>query len=68
MLTADSSIFLQPEADLLSPYLIIMQLQDMLYAPFIAAIHCPYEKKECKLKHEYLQENKVLRYECEVPY
>ena len=36
MLTADSSIFLQPEADLLSPYLIIMQLQDMLYAPFIA--------------------------------
>lgn len=29
-------------------------------------IRCPYEKKECKLKHEYLQENKVLRYECEV--
>ena len=32
----------------------------------MATIHCPYEKKECKLKHEYLQENKVLRYECEV--
>ena len=32
----------------------------------MATIRCPYEKKECKLKHEYLQENKVLRYECEV--
>ena len=32
----------------------------------MATIHCPYEKRECKLKHEYLQEHGVLRYDCEV--
>ena len=32
----------------------------------MATIHCPYEKKECKLKHEYLQEHGILRYDCEV--
>lgn len=32
----------------------------------MATIHCPYEKKECKLKHEYLQELKALCFECEV--
>ena len=26
----------------------------------MATIHCPYEKKECKLKHEYLQEHDVI--------
>ncbi len=29
-------------------------------------VHEHYEKKECKLKHEYLQEHGVLRYDCEV--
>ena len=32
----------------------------------MATIHCPYEKKECTLKHEYLQDHGVLRYDCEV--
>ncbi|EOS49441.1 hypothetical protein C809_01676 [Lachnospiraceae bacterium MD335] len=32
----------------------------------MATIHCPYEKRECKLKHEYLQGHGVLRYDCEV--
>lgn len=32
----------------------------------MATIRCPYEKKECKLKHEYLQDHGVLRYNCEV--
>ncbi len=35
ILPADSSIFLQPEADFLSPYLVIMQFQDMLHTPLI---------------------------------
>ena len=32
----------------------------------MATIHCPYEKKECMLKHKYLQNHGVLRYDCEV--
>ncbi len=32
----------------------------------MATVHCPYEKNDCTLKHEYLQENQVLRFQCEV--
>ena len=32
----------------------------------MATIHCSYEKRECKLKYEYLQDHGVLRYDCEV--
>jgi hypothetical protein len=29
----------------------------------MATIHCSYEKRECKLKYEYLQDHGVLRYD-----
>ena len=39
---------------------------DWTYENDMATIHCPYERKDCKLKHKYLQEHKLLRIDCEV--
>ena len=36
------------------------------YENDMVTIHCPYKKKDCGLKHEYLQDAGVLRYDCEV--
>lgn len=32
----------------------------------MATVCCPYEKADCRMKHEYLQKNKVIRFWCEV--
>ena len=32
----------------------------------MATVGCPYEKTDCKLKHEYLQKNAAIRSWCEV--
>lgn len=39
---------------------------DWTYENDMATVSCPYDKKECKMKHEYLQQHSVLRYQCEV--
>ena len=36
------------------------------YENDMATVNCPYEKNDCTLKHKYLQENRVLRFRCEV--
>lgn len=36
------------------------------YENDMATIHCPYKKKECRLKHKYLQDAGVLKFDCEV--
>ncbi len=32
----------------------------------MATVCCPYEKAGCRMKHEYLQKNKAIRFWCEV--
>jgi hypothetical protein len=32
----------------------------------MATVCCPYEKADCRMKHEYLQKNKVIRFWCDV--
>ena len=32
----------------------------------MATVCCPYEKADCRMKHEYLQKNKAIRFWCEV--
>lgn len=32
----------------------------------MATVCCPYEKADCRMKHEYLQRNKAIRFWCEV--
>ena len=39
---------------------------DWTYENDMAAIHCPYEKRDCSLRHRYLQEHSVLKFACEV--
>lgn len=39
---------------------------DWTFENDMAMVSCPYDKKDCKLKHEYLQQHKVLRFWCEV--
>lgn len=39
---------------------------DWTYENDMATIHCPYNRQECKLKHEWLQKLDVPRFQCDV--
>lgn len=39
---------------------------DWTYENDMAVIHCPYDKYDCTLKHEYLQKPRILRFQCNV--